>query len=59
MSNIPENSVLKKPRSRWLDVWDQFKSHKGALAGGIVFIFIVGAVYIICLLYTSPSPRDS
>ena len=51
MSNIPENSVLKKPRSRWLDVWDQFKSHKGALAGGIVFIFIVGAVYIIPLFW--------
>ena len=51
MSNIPENSVLKKPRSRWLDVWDQFKSHKGALAGGIVFIFIVAAVYIIPLFW--------
>ena len=25
------------PRSQWYDVWDQFKSHKGALVGAAVF----------------------
>ena len=26
------------PRSQWYDVWDQFKSHKGALVGAAVFL---------------------
>ncbi|MEM7198397.1 MAG: hypothetical protein AAF352_08545 [Pseudomonadota bacterium] len=29
------------PRNQWWDVWDQFKSHKGAMAGFIVFMTIV------------------
>jgi peptide/nickel transport system permease protein len=28
-------------RSQWWDVWDQFKTHKGALFGAAVFLFIV------------------
>lgn len=35
----------RPPRSQWLDVWDQFKSHKGALWGGILFLLIVLWVY--------------
>ncbi len=34
------------PRSQWWDVWVQFKSHKGALIGAFVFLFIVLAVFI-------------
>ena len=34
------------PRSQWLDVWDQFKQHKGALVGGIIFLSIVLAVLV-------------
>jgi len=34
------------PRSQWLDVWDQFKSHKGALVGMVFFLFIVLAVFV-------------
>ena len=34
------------PRSQWRDIWDQFKSHRGALLGGIVFLMIVLAVFI-------------
>ncbi|MGI9391740.1 MAG: ABC transporter permease [Boseongicola sp.] len=34
------------PRSQWLDVWDQFKHHKGALIGGGFFLFVVLAVFI-------------
>ena len=33
------------PRSQWLDVWDQFKTHKGAMIGAILFIMIVLGVY--------------
>jgi peptide/nickel transport system permease protein len=31
----------RPPRSQWLDVWDQFKTHKGALVGAAVFISIL------------------
>lgn len=34
------------PHSQWWDVWDQFKTHRGALMGGIVFIVIVVAVFL-------------
>ncbi len=34
------------PRSQWWDVWDQFKTHRGALLGGIVFVLIVLAVFL-------------
>lgn len=33
-------------RNQWWDVWDQFKTHKGAVAGAVFFIFIVLAVYV-------------
>ncbi|MCB2007005.1 MAG: ABC transporter permease [Rhodoferax sp.] len=31
----------RPPRSQWFDVWDQFKTHKGALLGAAVFISIL------------------
>ena len=31
---------IEKPRNQWLDVWDQFRSHKGAMAGLIFLMFI-------------------
>ena len=31
----------RPPRSQWLDVWDQFKTHKGAMVGAGVFIAIL------------------
>ena len=36
----------RPPRSQWLDVWDQFKSHKGALAGAGVFVAILLFIFI-------------
>jgi peptide/nickel transport system permease protein len=38
MSDAP---ALRAPRSPWQDVWDQFKTHRGALAGMVVLAFIV------------------
>ena len=35
----------KPPRNQWLDVWDQFKKHRGALIGAIVFLGIVLGVF--------------
>ncbi len=34
----------KAPRSQWWDVWDQFKTHKGAVIGAVFFLFVVLAV---------------
>lgn len=42
----------KPPRSRWIDVWDQFKKHKGAMFGLGFLIFITLAVLIGPLLWT-------
>jgi peptide/nickel transport system permease protein len=33
-------------RSQWWDVWDQFKTHRGALFGAFVFFVIVAGVYV-------------
>ncbi len=41
----------RPPRSQWLDVWDQFKTHKGALVGAAVFICILLFVLIGPLLW--------
>ncbi len=35
-----------KARSQWWDVWDQFRTHKGALFGAGVFVLIVGIVLL-------------
>ena len=36
----------KPPRSQWGEVWDQLKSHKGAMVGAFLFAFIVLAVFL-------------
>ena len=37
---------FRPERSQWADVWDQFKTHKGALLGMIFFVFVCLAVTI-------------
>lgn len=39
-------NAFEKPRNQWWDVWDQFRSHKGAMAGLIFLVFIT----LFCLL---------
>ena len=36
-----EPVLLTQARSQWWDVWDQFRNHKGAMAGAAVFLLIV------------------
>jgi peptide/nickel transport system permease protein len=43
---LADDGPTAPPRSQWRDVWDQFKSHRGALAGGIVLLFIILAVFV-------------
>ncbi|TMV84758.1 ABC transporter permease subunit, partial [Thioclava sp. BHET1] len=38
--------LVRPPRSQWRDVWDQFKTHKGALLGAAVFLLIVAGTMI-------------
>ncbi len=45
--------ITERPaRSQWADIWHQFKQHRGAVIGGIVFLSIMALVYIGPLLWT-------
>ena len=35
-----------KARNQWWDVWDQFKKHKGAVIGAVVFVAILVGVFL-------------
>lgn len=53
VSMIEPDTLLSTPaRSQWWDVWDQYKTHTGALIGTFIFVFIVLAVFIGPLLWT-------
>ncbi|EAQ26523.1 MULTISPECIES: ABC transporter permease [unclassified Roseovarius] len=43
---LADTGPTAPPRSQWRDVWDQFKSHRGALAGGVILVLIIVAVFI-------------
>jgi len=43
---------FEPPRNQWLDVWDQFKTHKGALFGLGFFIFALLFVFVGPFLWT-------
>ncbi len=42
----PAITRVKPARSQWWDVWDQFRTHKGALAGSVVFLLILAGVFL-------------
>ncbi|MBC6407125.1 MAG: ABC transporter permease [Rhodobacteraceae bacterium] len=47
MTDAPSPAESARPaRSQWHDVWVQFRTHKGALVGAFVFLFIVVAVLV-------------
>ena len=41
MTDNVQVSALNRTNNKWLDVWNEFKNHKGALAGAIIFALIV------------------
>ena len=48
-----------KHRSLWMDVWSQFRKHKGAMAGVFVFAFITISVFVGPLIHgVDPSSID-
>lgn len=48
----PKEPATPPPRSQWADVWTQFKRHRGALAGGILFLLILTVVFLGPLVWT-------
>ncbi len=53
-SNVPlmELERQRPPRNQWLDVWAQFRTHRGAMIGAILFLTLLLAVSIGPLLWT-------
>ena len=45
-SSLKDKEPPKAPRNHWLNVWDQFKKHKGAVFGGGFLVFITLAVLL-------------
>ena len=43
---LQDKEPPRRPRNQWLDVWDQFKKHKGAVFGGGFLFFITLAVLL-------------
>lgn len=43
---------IQKPRSQWADVWDQFRTHRGAMIGMAFFVFICALVTFGPMLWT-------
>ncbi len=47
-----EADQYRPPRNQWLDVWDQFSTHKGALIGLVFFVLILLGVILGPYLWT-------
>ena len=41
----PLETLAGPPRSQWLNVWDRFRRHKGAMTGAAIFALVVLAVF--------------
>jgi peptide/nickel transport system permease protein len=50
----PAPARLKPPKSPWRDVWDQFRTHRGALLGTVV----LGVILAFCFLGPLVWPHD-
>lgn len=56
---MTDQTNIIAPRNHWWDVWDQFKTHKGAMVGAFVFLIILLAVLIGPWLWgTDPTYSD-
>ncbi len=50
---MTDAAASSPPRSQWHDIWVQFKSHRGALVGAVVFLAIVITVFLGPLVWTA------
>ena len=46
MTDLSSKQLNTDPRSKWLDVWKEFRNHKGAVLGAVIFFVIVVLVLI-------------
>ncbi len=46
LASIAGEPVIRPPRSQWRDVWIQFKTHKGAMAGACVLLALIAFVLL-------------
>ena len=46
MTETSAAAAIRPPRNQWWDVWDQFKTHKGALVGS----FVLGFILLFCFV---------
>ena len=46
MTENVQNSTFETTNNKWLDVWNEFKNHKGALAGAIIFLLTATIVFV-------------
>ncbi len=46
MTDLSNKQINTDPRSKWLDVWREFRNHKGAVVGAIIFFVIVVLVLL-------------
>lgn len=51
MSEATAATAADRPQSQWADVWSQFRTHKGAMAGLAVLVFLLFAVLFGPLLW--------
>lgn len=46
MTDAAATTSARPPRNQWWDVWDQFKTHKGALFGSVVFLSVISLIVL-------------
>ncbi|HHB80839.1 MAG TPA: ABC transporter permease [Aliiroseovarius sp.] len=52
-SAMTDTSLNQPPRNQWWDVWDQFRTHKGAMVGLVIFVTIVLGVFLGPFIWTA------
>jgi len=50
---MTDASYSQPPRNQWWDVWDQFRTHKGAMVGLVIFAVIVLGVFLGPFIWTA------
>jgi len=50
---MTDASLNQPPRNHWWDVWDQFRTHKGAMVGLVIFAVIVLGVFLGPFVWTA------
>ena len=52
MTELDPNAPVEPPRSQWLNIWDQYRTHRGALAGTAFFVLVLLGVTVGPFIWT-------